>query len=105
MADTNLALGDAKHDLDHLLTMFSTSFYKAARTLRDLQTKEDENRIPEFIYHMPKMELEIELGLTASKQKVKGFFIFKKSKKDETTLTSRLKIDIVAVPRQTTQET
>lgn len=86
-------------DLEDLLRDFTTSFAAAAKELHSTQQTSD---LP-FIYHMPKMSVEVELSLSYSKERVKGYFSKTRSE-DEQEMVSKIKIDVVAVPAPRTLE-
>ncbi|MGE3510591.1 MAG: hypothetical protein AB7N65_17095 [Vicinamibacterales bacterium] len=84
-------------DIEDLLTQMNESFTKAALGLRKEFDKPEWADSP-YVYHMPKMSIEVRLVLSHSDGKVKGFFR-KESSEERQEVTSTVTIDVVAVPR------
>ena len=84
-------------DVEDLLTDINKAFISAASELRGEFEKEEWKDSP-FVYHMPKMHLSVQLVLSFSDGKVKGFFS-KTSSSEEQELSSKIEIDVVSVPR------
>jgi len=81
-------------DLEELLNEMTTAFTKAAAELRQTFQRTEWAGTP-YVYHMPKMSLSLNLALSLSNGKLKGFF----TGSEEQRLHSKIEIDVVAVPR------
>lgn len=85
-------------DLDELLSNVNGAFVQSAEKLRRA-FETDEWRDSPYVYHMPKMHLSVQVTLSYSDGRVKGFFS-KSSTTEAQELTSKIEIDVVSVPRQ-----
>ena len=85
-------------DIDKLLIEFTNALTGASVNLyRTFQEDADKKNLP-YSYHIPKMSISINVALSYSKGKIKGFF--KKTKAEETSaLESQLSLDVVAIPK------
>jgi len=84
-------------DLGSLFQQINRSFTQAALDLHATFRDAAWNDHP-FIYHMPKMHMSISLELSHSDGTVKG--VFRKSSTEKTeSLSSRIDVDVVSVPR------
>ena len=88
-------------NIESLFVDINKAFLSAAESLRDEFDTDDKWKESPFIYHMPKMHISMQLALSHSDGKVKGFFR-KKSSKTEQEVVSTLEIDVVAVPNPRT---
>ena len=84
--------------VEDLLRDINSAFVKAASDLRTA-FEDEEWRDSPYVYHMPKMHLSVQLALSFSDGKVKGFFS-KTSTSEEQQLSSTIEIDVVSVPRR-----
>lgn len=84
-------------DLDEFLRSVNGAFVRSAEQLRTAFQTPAWKDSP-FVYHMPKMSLSVNVALSYSDGKVKGFF--RKTTTTETQeLASTIEIDVVSVPR------
>ena len=88
---------DRMFDLETLLNGFTDSFANAAVKLGE--KFQDESWNQDFVYHMPRMNLSVEMSLTYSSSKVKGVLFSKKSQDEASSVNSRVEIEVLAVPR------
>jgi hypothetical protein len=88
---------DMVFDLEKFISAATSSFTNAAAELRET-FETDEWKDSPYIYHMPKMSLNVNVSLSYSNGKVKGFFS-KSNSSEEQTLASAISIDVVSVPR------
>ena len=102
------SLKEALVSVDTMILALSRSLPKAASELNKA-FKDGEFRDSPYAYHIPRMEVAIDIALTFSKQQVKGgtFLIFGSKRKEgsKTNLTSNIKFELVAVPNQTKTQT
>lgn len=87
-------------DIADLFTQLNTAFTAAAIGLKQEFEKKEWADSP-FVYHMPRMHLSMQMVLSHSDGKVKGFF-HKQSTSTQQEVTSTVEIDVVAVPRSNT---
>ena len=84
-------------DLDEFLRSVNGAFVRSAEQLRSAFQTPAWRDSP-FIYHMPKMSLSVNVALSFSDGKVKGFFR-KSTTTESQELASTIEIDVVSVPR------
>lgn len=86
-------------DLDSLLSEITQSFVNAANQLQEECSKTDWKNKHAFDYRMPQLSASISLELSHSNGKIKGFFR-KQQTGSQQKLATTLKLDLVAVPRE-----
>jgi hypothetical protein len=84
-------------DLDEFLRSVNGAFVRSAEQLRTAFQTPAWKDSP-FVYHMPKMSLSVNVALSYSDGKVKGFFR-KTTTTESQELASTIEIDVVSVPR------
>jgi hypothetical protein len=83
-------------DLEKLLGQVTDAFTQSALRLRQESERDPWRQLP-YVYHMPKMSVQIQLSLSHSDGRVKGVFS-KTRTSQEQQLSSTIQIDVVAVP-------
>jgi len=84
-------------DLGSLFQEINRSFTEAALELSETFRDEAWKDQP-FVYHMPRMQVSVSLELSHSDGTVKGVFR-KRSSESTETLSSRIDVEVVSVPR------
>lgn len=89
---------EALFDIDKILLHFTKALTTASKDLHDaFKNDEDKKDLP-YVYHIPKMNVSVNMELSYSKDKIKG--VFKKTKTAQSSIMeSRMTLEIVSIPR------
>lgn len=94
---------DSKFELEEFLGKTNDAFLEATRSLQArFKPGGDWDDVP-FVYHVPRMELTVNLKMSYDGKQVRGVFRKKTTQQSEE-MSSMIRYELVAIPRTTAGE-